>query len=135
MDLALALTVCALGGVVAGLIGVGGGVIFVPAMVLFLSMDQIEAEATSLLMIAIVSLFGTWRQQGYGNVNLRDAVVIGLLSPVGVVVGVIVANEVPERALKIAFGVLVLYVAFRLMKKALGPGEAEPEPGSPSGSG
>lgn len=135
MDLALALTVCALGGVVAGLIGVGGGVIFVPAMVVFLSMDQIEAEATSLLMIAIVSLFGTWRQQGYGNVNLRDAVVIGLLSPVGVVVGVIVANEVPERALKIAFGVLVLYVAWRLMKKALDPGEAEPGSRSPSESG
>ena len=109
--------------------------IFVPAMVVFLSMDQIEAEATSLLMIAIVSLFGTWRQKGYGNVNLRDAVVIGLLSPVGVVVGVVAANEVPERALKIAFGVLVLYVAWRLMKKALGQGESEPGPRSPSGSG
>ena len=134
MDLALALTVCAVGGVVAGLIGVGGGVIFVPAMVVFLSMGQVEAEATSLLMIAIVSLFGPWRQKGYGNVDLRDAIVIGLLSPVGVVVGVILANELPERALKIAFGILVLYVAWRLMRKALGSDPAEPEPGSGGGS-
>lgn len=133
MDLALALAVCVIGGVVAGLIGVGGGVIFVPAMVVFLSMDQIEAEATSLLMIAIVSLFGTWRQKGYGNVDLRDAVLIGLLSPVGVVVGVIVANEVPERVLKIAFGILVLYVAWRLMKKALEPSRAEPGPDAGAG--
>lgn len=127
MDLALALAVCAIGGVVAGLIGVGGGVIFVPAMVVFLSKGQIEAEATSLLIIAIVSLFGTWRQRGYGNVDLRDAVLIGLLSPVGVVIGVVAANELPERALKIAFGILVLYVAWRLMKKALGPDRTEPE--------
>jgi uncharacterized membrane protein YfcA len=133
MDLVLALAVCALGGVVAGLIGVGGGVIFVPAMVIFLSMDQIEAEATSLLMIAIVSLFGTWRQRGYGNVDLRDAILIGVLSPIGVVFGVVLANELPERALKVAFGVLVLYVAWRLMKKALRPDRPEPEGSSGQG--
>jgi uncharacterized membrane protein YfcA len=133
MDLVLALAVCALGGVVAGLIGVGGGVIFVPAMVVFLSKGQVEAEATSLLMIAIVSVFGTWRQRGYGNVDLRDALLIGLLSPIGVVIGVILANELPERALKVAFGVLALYVAWRLMKKALGPDRPEPEGSSGQG--
>ena len=130
MDLVLALAVCAIGGVIAGLIGVGGGVVFVPAMVVFLSKGQIEAEATSLLMIAIVSLFGTWRQRSYGNVDLRDAVLIGLLSPVGVVIGVVAANELPERALKVAFGLLVLYVAWRLFRKAIDPGRSDsgPEP-------
>ena len=130
MDFALALALCALGGVVAGLIGVGGGVVFVPAMVVFLSKGQVEAEATSLLIIAVVSLFGTWRQRGYGNVDLRDALLIGLLSPVGVVVGVVMANELPERALKVAFGLLALFVAWRLLRRAFGPDSPEPEPGS-----
>ena len=86
MDLLLAAILCALGGCVAGLIGVGGGVIFVPAMTLVLAKGQVEAEATSLLMIALVSVVGTWRQRRYGNVNLRDALMIGLLSPVGVLI-------------------------------------------------
>ena len=116
MDLALAIIICALGGVVAGLIGVGGGVLFVPALVAFLSLDQLDAEATSLLMIAIVSLVGAWSQNRYGNLNLRDAVLIGLLSPIGVVAGVVLANNLPERGLKIAFGLLALYVAWKLVR-------------------
>jgi uncharacterized membrane protein YfcA len=118
MDLALAILICALGGVVAGLIGVGGGVLFVPALAAFLSLDQLDAEATSLLMIAIVSLIGAWSQNRYGNLELKDAVVIGLLSPVGVAVGVILANNLPERGLKVAFGLLALYVAWKLVRGA-----------------
>lgn len=122
MDMTLAILVCALGGLVAGLIGVGGGVLFVPAMTAFLAFGQVEAEATSLLMIAIVSIFGAWRQRGYGNVNLRDGLLIGLLSPVGVLVGVVLANSVPERALRIGFGLLALYFAWRLLKRSIGGG-------------
>ena len=118
MDLALAILICALGGVVAGLIGVGGGVLFVPALAAFLSLDQLDAEATSLLMIAILSLVGAWNQNRYGNLELKDAVVIGLLSPVGVAAGVILANNLPERGLKVAFGLLALYVAWKLVRGA-----------------
>ena len=118
MDLALAILICALGGVVAGLIGIGGGVLFVPALAAFLSLDQLDAEATSLLMIAIVSLIGAWSQNRYGNLELKDAVVIGLLSPVGVAAGVILANNLPERGLKVAFGLLALYVAWKLVRGA-----------------
>ena len=89
MDIAIACLICLIGGIVAGLIGVGGGVVFVPAMTVLLAMGQVEAEATSLMMIALVSVVGTWRQVGYGNVNLKDAAVIGLLSPVGVLIGVV----------------------------------------------
>ncbi len=118
MDLALAILICALGGVIAGLIGVGGGVLFVPAIAAFLSLDQVDAEATSLLMIAIVSLVGAWSQNRYGNLELKDAVLIGLLSPVGVAVGVVLANNLPERGLKVAFGLLALYVAWKLLRGA-----------------
>ncbi len=122
MDLAIAGLLCMIGGIVAGLIGVGGGIVFVPAMTIVLSKGQVEAEATSLLMIALVSVVGTWRQRSYGNVNLKDALVIGLLSPVGVLVGVVVANAVPERALKIGFAMLALYMAWRLLKRVLKKG-------------
>lgn len=132
MDLALAMAICALGGVVAGLIGVGGGIVFVPAMTVLLSKGQVEAEATSLLMIALVSMVGAWRQRSYGNVAARDAVMIGLLSPVGVLIGVVAANELPERALRIGFAVLVLYMAWRLLRRVFGddpPAGTKVDPG------
>ncbi len=106
-------------GLVAGLLGVGGGVLFVPGLVLFLGLGQVEAEATSLLAIVPVVLVGAWRQNAYGNVRLDDAVRIGLLSIGGAVAGVVLANAVPERALTVAFAVLVLVVAARLMQRAL----------------
>ena len=127
MDIAIACVICLIGGVVAGLIGVGGGVVFVPAMTILLSKGQVEAEATSLLMIALVSVVGTWRQIGYGNVNLKDAAVIGLLSPVGVLIGVVVANTVPERALRTGFALLALYMAWRLLKRVFAKDPDDPK--------
>jgi uncharacterized membrane protein YfcA len=106
-------------GLVAGLLGVGGGVLFVPGLVLFLGLGQVEAEATSLLAIVPVVHVGAWRQHAYGNVRLDDAVRIGLLSIAGAVAGVVLANAVPERALTVAFAVLVLGVAARLMQRAV----------------
>jgi len=141
MDLLLAAILCALGGCVAGLIGVGGGVIFVPAMTLVLAKGQVEAEATSLLIIALVSVVGTWRQRRYGNVNLHDALMIGLLSPVGVLIGVVAANNVPERALRIGFAILALYMAWRLLRRVFAPDDpgagtgSSPRSGSSSGTG
>jgi len=129
MDIAIACLLCAIGGIVAGLIGVGGGIVFVPAMTVLLSKGQVEAESTSLLMIALVSVVGAWRQKGYGNVNVRDALVIGLLSPVGVLFGVVVANEVPERALKIGFALLAFYMAWRLLRRVFRDEGAPPAPG------
>ncbi|MGA7396224.1 MAG: TSUP family transporter [Solirubrobacterales bacterium] len=129
MDLAIAALLCMIGGIVAGLIGVGGGIIFVPAMTIVLSKGQVEAESTSLLMIALVSVVGTWRQKTYGNVNIKDAAIIGVLSPVGVLVGVVVANSVPERALKLGFAALALYMAWRLLKRVF---KSSPPPTAPA---
>ena len=107
------------GGLAGGLVGVGGGVLFVPALTIFLDLSQVEAESTSLLMIVIVAAVGTMRQRSYGNVALRDAVLIGLLSPLGVLIGVIVANEVSQRALELSFAALALFIAFGLVRRAL----------------
>jgi uncharacterized membrane protein YfcA len=115
----LAVLIVVAGGLAGGLVGVGGGVLFVPALTLFLGLGQVEAESTSLLMIVLVALVGTARQSGYGNVNLRDAAVIGALSPLGVLVGVVVANEISQRALELGFAALVLFVAYELIRRAL----------------
>jgi uncharacterized membrane protein YfcA len=102
------------GGVVGGLLGVGGGILFVPALALFLEESQVEAEATSLLAIVPVALVATWRQAGYGNVRLREGLLIGLCSPLGVAIGVVVANAVSDDALQAAFAALALFIAARL---------------------
>jgi uncharacterized membrane protein YfcA len=106
-------------GAVAGLMGVGGGILFVPALTLLLNESQLRAESTSLLAIIPVAIVGAWRQHRYGNVQLRDGLVIGALSPVGVLIGAVVSNNVPERALEIGFAGLILFVAAQLVRRAL----------------
>lgn len=114
-----AILIALAGGLAGGLVGVGGGILFVPALTIFLGLSQVEGESTSLLMIVIVALVGTLRQHAYGNVDLRDALVIGVLSPLGVLVGVAVSNEVPTRVLELSFAALILFFAFGLVRRAL----------------
>ena len=105
------------GGMVAGMLGVGGGVVFVPALTIFIGLSQLDAEATSLLAIIPVAIAGAWRQQRYGNLRLREGLVVGVLAVPGALGGVAIANVVPERALEIGFGVLLLFVAAQLVRR------------------
>lgn len=104
-------------GVISGLLGVGGGILFVPALTLALSLSQVKAEATSLLAIIPVALVGAARQYRYGNVEVRDGVVLGALSAVGVFSGVELANVLPQRLLKLAFAGLMLIVAAQFLRR------------------
>ena len=90
-------------GVVAGLLGVGGGVLFVPGLVLFLGLDQHHAEATSLLAIVPVAIVGTYRHDRYGNVRRADALTLGMLSLAGAAGGVALANALSGAVLRYAF--------------------------------
>ena len=119
MNELFAILIALAGGLAGGLVGVGGGVLFVPALTIFLGLTQVEGEATSLMMIVIVALVGAIRQNSYGNVRLRDAAVIGVLSPLGVLVGVAASNALSQRALELSFAALVLFVAFGLVRRAL----------------
>jgi uncharacterized protein len=116
------------GGMVAGLLGVGGGIIFVPALTIFLDESQLEAESTSLLAIVPVAIAGVIRQRRYGNVRLRDGLAIGALSIPGVAIGVLVANAVSQRALELGFAGLMLVVAAQLVRRATRKPEPEPAP-------
>jgi uncharacterized membrane protein YfcA len=118
MNEVLAALIAIAGGLAGGLVGVGGGVLFVPALTIFLGLSQVEAESTSLLMIVIVALVGAIRQNGYGNVRVREALTIGVLSPIGVLIGVGVANHVSERILQLTFAALALFMALQLVRRA-----------------
>jgi uncharacterized protein len=115
----LAIMLAFAGGIAGGLVGVGGGVLFVPALGVFLGLTQVQAESTSLLMIVIVAFVGARRQVAYGNVDLRDALVIGALSPLGVLIGVAISNNVSERVLQLSFAAVALFFAYRLARRAL----------------
>ena len=106
-------------GMLSGLLGVGGGALFVPALVLLLGLDQVDAEATSLLAIVPVAAVGAWRQHRYGNVRVRDGLVIGLLAIPGALAGVVLVNALPERAIEYAFAALLIWIAWTLGRGAL----------------
>ena len=103
------------GGVLAGLFGVGGGIIFVPALTLVLGLTQLHAEASSLLAILPTALVGTGRHVRYRNVDFRAAAVVGVASIAGVQVGVLVAEGLPESVLRRLFGALLLVVAAQIV--------------------
>jgi len=118
MDLVGLLALGFAAGMAGGLLGVGGGILFVPALVIFAHESQLEAVATSLVAVVLMAVVGAWRQRGYGNVRLRDGLAIGLLSPLGVLVGVLLANAVPERALELSFAAVQLGFAWQLAGNA-----------------
>jgi uncharacterized membrane protein YfcA len=94
-------------GILSGLFGVGGGIVFVPALVVLFDLSQVRAEATSLIAIIPVALLGAYRQHRYGNIRIREGIVIGLISAAGGALGVWLANYLPERTLQIGFAALM----------------------------
>jgi hypothetical protein len=100
-------------GVLSGVFGGGGGILFVPTLLL-LGLGQVEAAATSLLAIVPTAATGALRQRSYGNLRARAAVVIGAVSILGAELGVQIATRVDEDVLRRAFGVLLVLVAARL---------------------
>ena len=118
-ELLPALALGLLAGVASGVLGIGGGVLFVPALLLFMELDVLEAEATSLVAVTIVAVVGAWRQRRHGNIRLADGLVVGALSPLGVAAGVLVANVLPERGLELGFAAVQLYFAYTLARAAV----------------
>src|SRR5262249_34826171 len=118
MTIVLVALIGVLGGVLAGLFGVGGGSLFVPALALVLGLTQLHAEASSLLAILPTAFVGTWRQIRYRNVDMRAAAIIGVAAIVGVQGGVLVAESLPESILRRLFGVLLLMTAAQVAWRA-----------------
>jgi len=107
-------------GVLAGMFGVGGGILFVPTLT-WLGLTQLHAEATSLLAIIPTVIVGVWRHHRYGNVRWKPAAVIGVSSIGAAVGGAQVAESLPESTLRKLFAVLLLFTAGQIAWRAWKP--------------
>jgi uncharacterized membrane protein YfcA len=115
---ALALALGLAGGTLAGLFGVGGGIVFVPALTLGLGLSQLSAEATSLAAIVPVVAVGSFRQHRSQLVDWRSAALIGGLSLAGVLVGAEIALSLPESYLRRAFALFLVLAAAQMALRA-----------------
>ena len=116
-----------LGGVSSGLLGIGGGAVFIPGLVFFLSQSQLDAEATSLLAMIPVAVVGALRQRGYGNLRAREGLLIGLFALPGAVGGAALADTLDERVLELGFAAIQVVFGIGLARRALAGRERERE--------
>lgn len=114
---ALAATLGIVAGVMSGLFGVGGGILFVPILT-WLGLTQLHAEASSLLAIIPTVLVGVWRQQRYGNVRWRPAAILGVASIAATIGGAQLALSLPESTLRRLFAVLMIFTAGQIAWRA-----------------
>ena len=119
--IALAVVLGFAAGVLSGMFGVGGGILFVPTLALVLGLAQLEAQATSLAAMIPVVAVGAWRQSRYGNVRWSAALFIGLASGIGVGGGAVLAAALPEDVLRKLFAGLLVVIAARLAWSAWRP--------------
>lgn len=103
-----------LSGLMSGLFGVGGGVITVPLLVLWLSYDQRVATGTSLAVIVVAALVGSLTQNAYGNVDFGNAALVGIPALAGVLFGTWLQQRIATRWIGLAFSVLLVATAIQL---------------------
>lgn len=102
-------------GILAGLLGVGGGVVMVPAMMLILSQASVMAKGTSVAVIIPTALMGTWRNRRNNNADLRAATIVGVGGIASAVVGGWIAGRMDETLSNVLFAILLVVVAARLL--------------------
>jgi uncharacterized protein len=102
-------------GFFSGLFGVGGGTIMVPLLILWLGYGEREATGTSLMAIIVIAALGAGLQALYGNVHPLEALVVGAPAIAGVTAGTALQQRVPERAVALAFAVLLVASAVLLV--------------------
>ena len=103
-------------GMLSGLVGIGGGVVIVPALVFLLGLSQHQAQGTSLFILSlpvlVLAVFNYWKT---GNVNWRFGLVIATTFIIGAFVGSKITLRLPEAWVKLIFGLLMAYVSFQLI--------------------
>jgi uncharacterized protein len=115
LDVAALLGIGLIAGLLAGLLGIGGGVVMVPAMVLIMGMDQHIAQGTSLLVIIPAAAFGSFTHHRHGRLALRDAAALAVGGVLGAILGSVTALSLDDQLLQRLFAVLILIVAVRLL--------------------
>lgn len=103
-------------GVLSGMFGVGGGILIVPALVIFLGMTQHGAQGTSIGVILLpIGILAAYNYYTSGNLNIRYALVIALAFIAGGYLGSKISLEISETLLKRLFGILMLLVAVKMI--------------------
>ena len=105
-----------LSGVLAGVFGVGGAIIVIPALVFILGLSQHEAQGTSLaFMLPPVGILATWNYWKAGHVNWKIALVLSLTFVVGAYFGSQISVNVSDKLLRRIFGVLIMFMAIKMI--------------------
>jgi hypothetical protein len=107
-----------LAGTMGGLLGVGGGIVMVPAFLLLLGLPAREAVGTSMAVILFTAVVATTRHWQLGNVNPRVVAVVAALAMMGGYLGASLTARVPERTLRFVFGAFLLAVATDMLVRA-----------------
>jgi uncharacterized membrane protein YfcA len=104
-----------LAGLFSGLFGVGGGVIIVPLLVLWLGVDERLATGTSLAAIVVIAAVATAVHGAYGNVHVREGVLVGVPAVAGVLIGTGLQQRIPSKTISLVFSALLVVVAADLL--------------------
>jgi len=103
-------------GVVSGIVGIGGGILFVPALIFFAGMSQHKAQGTSLgALLAPVGIFAFWEYYRKGNADLKVALILAVGFLVGGYFGAAGAQHIPELWLRRIFAVTLLAVGGKML--------------------
>ena len=94
-------------GILAGLLGVGGGIVMVPAMILLFGIPPVIAKGTSAAVIIPTAVMGTWRNRQKGNADLRAAAIIGVAGIVTAALGGILADKMSDDLSNVLFATLL----------------------------
>jgi uncharacterized protein len=116
VNLILLIIIGVVAGFFGGLFGIGGAVIIIPALVLLLGYSQYEAQGTTLLMLVMpVSSMAAWYYYKSGYVNVKAAIVLGIMFFIGSYVGARLAAHVPVAILKKIFAFILMVIAVKMM--------------------
>jgi uncharacterized protein len=102
-------------GALSGLLGVGGGSVIVPLLVVWLGYGEREATGTSMMAIIVIASLAVTLQALYGNVDPGNAAVVGVPALAGAVAGTAVQQRIPERAISLLFALLLVVIAIELI--------------------
>jgi uncharacterized membrane protein YfcA len=125
LTLATLLAIGLAAGFLAGLLGVGGGILLVPAMVLLLGFDQHVAQGTSLVVIVPAAMIGTWTHYRRGTIRPRDALLVAAGGVIGAVIGSLSALSLDDELLRRLFAVVLVVVAVRMLVPKRSPAADE----------
>lgn len=115
MNIFLLLIIGLAAGVLGGLLGIGGAVIIIPALVFALGYSQLEAQGTTLLMLVVpVGLMAAWQYYRTGYVDVKAAIILAITFFIGSYLGARFANHVPADILRKAFAVMLIVIALKM---------------------